>query len=163
MIDQSESGIPDNCIMMQLIFFYEVIQLYCIILQCIHKEFRPPSLFSMLLLWRVGRGRWSKLKWVTPAPHSPVSATSCCPISSAPQYKIAVIKGLTANNVYQNENQAVRSKELPAELRDGIVSLFFNCTMYCWDFPCCDWCVCGSLCPLRAAVHWIQCVYVWFV
>ncbi len=32
------------------------------------------------------------------------------------------IKGLTADNAYQSENQAMRSKELPAELRDRIVS-----------------------------------------
>ncbi len=32
------------------------------------------------------------------------------------------IKGLTADNAYQSENQAMRSKELPVELRDRIVS-----------------------------------------
>ncbi len=32
------------------------------------------------------------------------------------------IKGLTADNAYQSENQAMRSKEPPAELRDRIVS-----------------------------------------
>ncbi len=32
------------------------------------------------------------------------------------------IIGLTADNAYQSENQAIRSKELPAELRDSIVS-----------------------------------------
>ncbi len=35
--------------------------------------------------------------------------------------------------------------------------------LYCWDFPWSDWCVCDSLCSLRAAVHWIQRVYVWLV
>ncbi len=32
------------------------------------------------------------------------------------------IKGLTADNAYRSVNQAMRSKELPAELRDRIVS-----------------------------------------
>ncbi len=32
------------------------------------------------------------------------------------------IKGLTADNTYQSENQAVKSKDLPAELRNWIVS-----------------------------------------
>ncbi len=32
------------------------------------------------------------------------------------------IKGLTADNAYQSENHAMTSKELPAELRDRIVS-----------------------------------------
>ncbi len=32
------------------------------------------------------------------------------------------IKGLTADNAYQSENQAMRSKELPADLRDRILS-----------------------------------------
>ncbi len=32
------------------------------------------------------------------------------------------IKGLTSDNAYQSENQAMRSKEQPAELRDRIVS-----------------------------------------
>ncbi len=32
------------------------------------------------------------------------------------------IKGLTAVNAYQSENQAMKSKELPTELRDRIVS-----------------------------------------
>jgi transposase len=32
------------------------------------------------------------------------------------------IKGLRADNAYQSEKQTMRSKELPAELRDRIVS-----------------------------------------
>ena len=33
-----------------------------------------------------------------------------------------VLYGLTADNAYQSKNPAMRSKELPAELRDRIVS-----------------------------------------
>ncbi len=40
------------------------------------------------------------------------------------------IKGLTADNTYQSENQAVKSKDLPAELRNWIVS-----RQDFWTFP----------------------------